>query len=306
VLKNKERRKSMRKKSILFSVISAAIVICLFTPSIAQAAPLINVEKSVSTNSDGSGAEPSDTQEGQPVFNEGQEIYYVYEWSIEYDPEDTVNYNWEVTDSSGELIGSGIITPTDLPVTGKAVYERAADEGQHSSFVTLSVNPVEGDEVIEPVTNDLYYYGIPAAEEIVIDIKPGSDPNSINLRSQGVVPVALIDFDPSILEGATLTFAGAVALRWAVEDVDGDGDPDVICHFRTQELELKGDSTTAGVEIGTYDEIAEQEVTSYAGEDTVNIVPKGKAKGHAKGNTSSASNKGNNGNKGGNGKNKNK
>jgi hypothetical protein len=299
----------MKKRFLLASAISVAVVVCLFASSVTQAAPLINVEKSVSTISDGSGADPGDSIEDQPIFNEGQEIYFVYEYSITNTSEtDDITYTYTMTDSDPNVtedISGTVTVMAGGTVTGiAAVLPKIAQADQYSSVVTLSVTP---DEVeVTTATDNLYYYGIPAAEEIVIDIKPGSDTNPINLRSQGLVPVALIDFDPSILEGATMTFAGAEALRWAVEDVDGDGDLDVICHFRTQELELDRDSINAGVEIGTYDEIADQEVTSYAGEDTVSIVPKGKAKGHVKNGTSSASNKGSSGNKGGNGKNKNK
>jgi len=76
---------------------------------------------------------------------------------------------------------------------------------------------------------------------VSIDIKPWSCPNSINPRSKGVVPVAVKTtptFDASTIDHATVVFAGASPLRWAMEDVDSDGDMDVIYHFKTQELAL--------------------------------------------------------------------
>lgn len=85
-------------------------------------------------------------------------------------------------------------------------------------------------------------------EEIEIDIKPGSYPNSINLKSNGVVPVAVLttdDFDASTVDPATVEFAGASPLRWAMCDVDEDGDEDMIFHFKTQELNLDENSTEA-------------------------------------------------------------
>ena len=48
--------------------------------------------------------------------------------------------------------------------------------------------------------------------EIAIDIKPGSFPNSINLGSNGVVPVAILStdtFDASTVDPFTVTLAGA-------------------------------------------------------------------------------------------------
>ena len=109
--------------------------------------------------------------------------------------------------------------------------------------------------------------------EITIDIKPGSFPNSINLKSRGVVPVAVLttdDFDASTVDPSTVLFAGASPLRWTMEDVDGDGDVDLLFHFKTPELDLDGDSTEATLTGSTYGGQAIQ------GTDTVNIVPKGK------------------------------
>jgi hypothetical protein len=106
-----------------------------------------------------------------------------------------------------------------------------------------------------------------------IDIKPGSDPNSINLKSKGVVPVAVLttdDFDASSVDPTTVLFAGAQPVRWTLEDVDGDDDLDLLFHFKTQELNLSEDSTEATLTGATYGE------TSIQGTDTVNVVPRGK------------------------------
>ncbi len=77
-------------------------------------------------------------------------------------------------------------------------------------------------------------------KEIKIDIKPGGNPNNINLKSRGVVPVAVLttdDFDASTIDPETVLFAGAVPVRWKLCDVDGDGNDDLLFHFKTQELQ---------------------------------------------------------------------
>jgi hypothetical protein len=107
-----------------------------------------------------------------------------------------------------------------------------------------------------------------------IDVKPCSDPNSINLKSKGVVPVAVPttdDFDATTVDPATVSFASASPLRWTVEDVcPFDGRDDLLFHFKTQELDLNEESTEAFLTGYTSDG------EFIWGKDTVNIVPKGK------------------------------
>ena len=103
-----------------------------------------------------------------------------------------------------------------------------------------------------------------------IDIKPGSFPNSINLNSRGVIPVAILTtdiFDATMVDPVTVSFEGASPIRWAVEDVDGDGDLDLILRFKTQEVGLVGSDTEATLTGMTFDGIP------IGGTDSVRIVP---------------------------------
>ncbi|UCD08626.1 MAG: hypothetical protein JSU79_09735 [Dehalococcoidales bacterium] len=107
---------------------------------------------------------------------------------------------------------------------------------------------------------------------VEIDIKPGSDVNTINPDSKGVIPVAILtdgDFDATTVRGNTCRFGpGQAAPRhYAFKDVDNDGDLDIILHFPTQATDLSFNDTQATLTGQTYDD------TYISGTDVVRIVP---------------------------------
>ena len=78
--------------------------------------------------------------------------------------------------------------------------------------------------------------------EVTIDIKPGSSPNSINPKSNGVIPVAILTtdtFDATTVDPLSVQFGPNEATeahgKGHIEDANGDGEPDLVLHFRTQE-----------------------------------------------------------------------
>ena len=88
----------------------------------------------------------------------------------------------------------------------------------------------------------------PAVIEVGIDVKPGSDPNPINLASKGVVPVAVLTtdaFDAASVVPELAVFEGALARKWSVCDVDADGDADLLMRFRVRDLWLEVGDTEA-------------------------------------------------------------
>jgi hypothetical protein len=78
------------------------------------------------------------------------------------------------------------------------------------------------------------------------------------------------DFEASTVDPSTVWFADARPVRWTLEDVDSDGDVDMLFHFNTQELGLDPCSTEATL-TG-----AAGSGQPIEGTDSVNIVPKGK------------------------------
>jgi len=106
-------------------------------------------------------------------------------------------------------------------------------------------------------------------EQVSIDIKPGSFPNSVNLKSNGVIPVAILttsSFDATKVDPETVRFGRegweAKPVHYALEDVDNDGDTDMILHFRTRETGIQPGDTTAKLT-----------GRSFYGTDTILIVP---------------------------------
>lgn len=89
---------------------------------------------------------------------------------------------------------------------------------------------------------------------VAIDIKPGSFPNSIDPRSIGVIPVAILttdSFDATTVDPTTVLFGPtgieAAPVRSALEDVDGDGDTDMVLFFKTRATGIQCGDTSASL-----------------------------------------------------------
>lgn len=117
-----------------------------------------------------------------------------------------------------------------------------------SLFVLLIVSPtyVRADEVdIKPcyectncVIAEVTLEPVPPEGEIA-EWEQCSDLPAINLCSNGLTVVGVIDFGPEIVESTETTFLGAPSLRSSVEDVDHDGDEDdVVYFFKTKKLDI--------------------------------------------------------------------
>jgi hypothetical protein len=80
---------------------------------------------------------------------------------------------------------------------------------------------------------------------VAIDIKPDTFPNSINPKLSGNIPVAILTtpaFDAQTVKAATVHFGPtgieAPPLRSVVQDVNGDGRPDLLLFFGSQSTHI--------------------------------------------------------------------
>lgn len=164
-----------------------------------------------------------------------------------------------------------------------------------------------------PVVDDYYVVGFspyqqapppppppqPKPLKIKVDIKPGSDPNSINLGRNGVVSVAILSIGPgedsefpvldaTILDPSQLRIidaadfallpkppplTGASALRSNAEDIDGDGDLDLVLKFTVDSLEVDGLFDAATTEAVIFGPALPDPPKGVRGSDAVRITP---------------------------------
>jgi uncharacterized protein DUF4350 len=178
--------------------------------------------------------------------------------------------------SSGTLAvaGAGTKTLGSTAPDGYVGYAYGAD----GKVVVLSDADALANNLLDPgddeaklVVNLLAHFAAlavpPAPIEVTIDIKPDGVPNSVNPKSKGVVPVAILttsvesgdalDFDPwDAIDPTTIVFGPASAppdSEGTAEDVDADGDLDLLLHFETQEIGVQCGDTELGLTALTYD-----------------------------------------------------
>lgn len=108
---------------------------------------------------------------------------------------------------------------------------------------------------------------------VLIDIKPGSFPNAVYPDNRGLIPVSILttnNFNAATVDPATVRFGAegteAEPVHYALEDVDLDGDIDMIFHFKTQDTEIQYGDTSAHLKGYTFDS------REFEGSDSITTV----------------------------------
>ena len=148
-----------------------------------------------------------------------------------------------------------LVRIVDFRIT-EGLTDSAAETTENlvDSLVEVGLVPVEeADELVDSVLEQII-------TQVSIDIKPGSFPNSVMPSSNGVIPVVILttdDFDATTVVPLSVEFGPLGATeshgRGHIEDVDSDGDLDLVLHFRTQATGIQCGDASASLVGSTFD-----------------------------------------------------
>jgi hypothetical protein len=188
------------------------------------------------------------------------------------------------------------------PVTETFVINCGA-ASHHTFTFTNEIQPLHPEDTDPDLSNNTASLEIEVecVVPVVINIKPGSYPNSINPRNRGVIPVAILttqageyglplDFDATTIDPLSVRFGlydavwdetgGAFEVHnrghfedsYELDEVTRDGDLDLVLHFRTRATGIIPGTTMACVKGAWVDQNGMTH--SFFGCDEVRTVPR--------------------------------
>jgi hypothetical protein len=176
---------------------------------------------------------------------------------------DIVSYMWDLNDDETFETDAGAqpILVVDYPY-----LQSLGLLINYTYTIHLKVTDSEGQSDV----NDSTLIIVPKPATVAVDIKPGSCPNPVNVKSSGVLPIAILgtdDCDITTIDPTSVRLAGVEPLRSGYEDVatpvsdtndcncitDGpDGLLDLTLKFKTQRIvEAIGDVNDGDVRVLT-------------------------------------------------------
>jgi len=185
--------------------------------------------------------------------------------------------------------GAGNLTALSFTMEGEGTFSDFPDYRITMATAYNSENDgleftEDGDDIIMSGNLSAVTLDISAHVGVLVDIKPGSDTNPVNVKSQGVLPVALLGsetFDVRDVDPSSIRLEGVAPLRSSYEDVSMDGLEDLTLKFSTQAI-----LAAIGVENLEDGDWVELTLTGYLydtdgnfsfkGSDGITILKKGK------------------------------
>jgi len=200
----------------------------------------------VTINAEGNTAPVAEAGTDQTVAV-GENVFLDGSGSFDSD-DDPISFTWSIIskpeESLAELDDTALVNPCFTPdKVGDYVVQLIVNDGELDSEPDTVVITVKESGIIK----------------IKIDIKPGSCPNPLSLKSRGVLPVAVLgtqEFDVTTIDPQTILIGregieeGIAPIRYSYQDVatpfkgelcnchdrNGDGYMDLILKFETKEL----------------------------------------------------------------------
>lgn len=195
-----------------------------------------------------------------------------------------VNFlNADTATSKLEIFGPGFIWAGRSVAGGSELKKFVGFTDPLERITSAKLTIGVGDDTGAAI-DDLIFGQLIVKVDVFIDIKPGSSPNTINLGSNGVIPVAILssaDFDATIeVDRDTVELAGAgVAVRGKnnkllahEEDVNDDGWIDLVCQIETENLDPGTFQDGQAVLTGN---LLSGSCYKIEGRDEITIVPPG-------------------------------
>lgn len=216
-----------------------------------------------------------------------------------------------VFSSTDELLGPGsparvpgAVGAGPSPVTGPTLFEALpTDIPQDFFFGARTLEIPAGARYLFVAVPDIWYRDnrdgdgnlavrltpVPATLPVAIDVKPGGEPNSIRLKGDNgpsEIPVAILSegsFDARLVDPASVTLGNGSGEETPVtrrrngtpmaapEDVDGDGDVDLVLHFERPVLMANGDLDAATTRLVLRGRL--EDGRRIRGEDAVRVIP---------------------------------
>jgi flagellar basal body rod protein FlgF len=206
---------------------------------------------------------------GGPVINNNETVAYSASADLPTGPHGIY------TDAGTLVAGvSGVFNSFGDPAindNGTVAYKAFLDAGGQGIYTDAGTLVVDDGGVFlkfkDPVINDsgqIAFWAqrddglvgiyiatpVPPLIEVDLQVKPGSDPAPINTKSNEVIPIAILttdDFDATTMDSNTVCFGDAedpesngdcteAHGRDHFDDVDSDGDLDMVLHFNIKDL----------------------------------------------------------------------